>query len=241
LRRRCCEFLRLPGLAREKNQAREAYYVFFGLRSDVEVAHYLTDLMDTTVRSELGRYKTTPEYRRFGHKERHMANASFALGMVASIADKLTTMKVGRDQASTPAASTRANDQIGRLVIPRRRLHRTHLELRPREITRQQAANHPVQDRQFATMRWPRRAGTRAALPTLVPNPPTGRPSVRRLRFRLLAVRMPAQREWSLRAWHHRPVFFLVFDFVFAGVAGFFVSCCRCSFRANFASRIARS
>jgi hypothetical protein len=41
--------------------------------------------------------------------------------------------------------------------------------------------------------------------------------------------------------WHHRPVFFLVFDFDFAGVAGFASSCWRCSFRANFASRIARS
>src|SRR5947207_1835876 len=67
---------------REKNQACESRYVFFGLRSDIEVAHYLTELIDTAVRSELGRYKTMPEYRRFRHKERHMANASFALGMV---------------------------------------------------------------------------------------------------------------------------------------------------------------
>ncbi len=29
-----------------------------------------------------------------------MANASFALGMVASIADKLTAMKAGRDEAN---------------------------------------------------------------------------------------------------------------------------------------------
>ena len=85
---------------REKNQAGETRYVFFGLRSDIEVAHYLTELIDTVVRSELGRYKTTPEYRRFRHKERHMANASFALGMVASIADKLTAMKSGRDEAN---------------------------------------------------------------------------------------------------------------------------------------------
>ena len=49
---------------------------------------------------ELGRYKTTHDYRRFRHKERHMANASFALGMVASIADKLTAMKVRRDEVN---------------------------------------------------------------------------------------------------------------------------------------------
>jgi hypothetical protein len=85
---------------REKNQAGEARYVFFGLRSDIEVAHYLTELIDTAVRSELGRYKTAPEYLRFRHQQRHMANASFALGMVASIADKLTAMKAGRDKVN---------------------------------------------------------------------------------------------------------------------------------------------
>jgi hypothetical protein len=86
---------------REKDHAGETRYVFFGLRSDIEVAHYLTELIDTAVRSELGRYKTTPEYLRFRHQERHMANASFALGMVASIADKLTAMKAGRDKVNS--------------------------------------------------------------------------------------------------------------------------------------------
>ncbi len=91
---------------REKTPGGEARYVFFGLRSDIEVAHYLTGLIDAAVRSELGRYKTTPDYRRFRHQDRHMANASFALGMVASIADKLTAMKAGRDK--TNAGSGRA-------------------------------------------------------------------------------------------------------------------------------------
>ena len=85
---------------REKNAAGEARYVFFGLRSDIEVAHYLTELIDAAVRAELGRYKTTPDYRRFRHQERHMANASFALGMVASIADKLMAMKAARDEVN---------------------------------------------------------------------------------------------------------------------------------------------
>src|SRR6185437_8821097 len=82
---------------REKNQADEARYVFFGLRSDIEVAHYLTEVIDNAVRSELGRYKTSAGYRRFRHQDRHVANSSFTLGMVASIADKLTTMKRERD------------------------------------------------------------------------------------------------------------------------------------------------
>ncbi|MDP2331090.1 MAG: DUF2786 domain-containing protein [Reyranella sp.] len=83
---------------REKNSVGEGRYVFFGLRSDIEVAHYLTELIDTTVRSELGRYKTSADYQWFRHQERHLANASFALGMVASIADKLMAMKAGRDE-----------------------------------------------------------------------------------------------------------------------------------------------
>ena len=82
---------------REKSQAGKARYVFFGLRSDIEVAHYLTELIDNAVRSELGRYKNSAGYRRFRHQDRHMANSSFTLGMVASIADKLTAMKRERD------------------------------------------------------------------------------------------------------------------------------------------------
>ena len=80
---------------REKNQTGEARYVFFGLRSDVEVAHYLTDLIDNAVRSGLGRYKNSAGYRRFRHQDRHVANSSFTLGMVASIADKLMANEVG--------------------------------------------------------------------------------------------------------------------------------------------------
>jgi hypothetical protein len=83
---------------REKNQAGEGRYVLFGLPADVEVAHYLAEMVDAAVRAELGRYKISPDYRRFRHQERHLANASFALGMVASIADRLTSMKQVRNE-----------------------------------------------------------------------------------------------------------------------------------------------
>jgi hypothetical protein len=82
---------------REKDAAGEVRYVFFGLPADIEAAHYLTELVDTAVRTELGRYKTSAEYQQFRHQERHLANASFALGMVGSIADKLEAMKAERD------------------------------------------------------------------------------------------------------------------------------------------------
>ena len=85
---------------REKNAAGDSLYVFFGLRPDIEVAHYLTELIDAAVRAELGRFKTSADYGRLRHQERHLANASFALGMVTSIAKKLTAMKAGRDQVN---------------------------------------------------------------------------------------------------------------------------------------------
>jgi hypothetical protein len=93
---------------REKNALGESSYVFFGLRSDVEVAHYLTELIDASVRADLGRFKTSIEYGRFRHQDRHLANASFALGMVASIADKLLAMKASRD---------RVNESTGRGLV----------------------------------------------------------------------------------------------------------------------------
>ena len=83
---------------REKDAAGQVRYVFFGLPADIEAAHTLTELIDTAVRTELGRYKTSAEYQRFRHQERHLANASFALGMVGSIADKLEAMKAERDE-----------------------------------------------------------------------------------------------------------------------------------------------
>ena len=85
---------------REKNAAGESSYVFFGLGADIEVAHYLAELIDGAVRTELGRFKTSVDYSRFRHQERHLANASFALGMVASIADRLLAIKASRDQVN---------------------------------------------------------------------------------------------------------------------------------------------
>jgi hypothetical protein len=85
---------------REKTAMGEFRYVFFGLRADVTAALYLTELVDATVRAELGRYKTAPEYLRFKHNERHLANASFVLGMVDSIASKLLALKARRDETN---------------------------------------------------------------------------------------------------------------------------------------------
>jgi len=117
---------------REKNQAGEARYVFFGLRSDVEVAHYLTELIDNAVRSELGRYKTSAGYRRFRHQDRHVANSSFTLGMVASIADKLTAMTRERDAVNRDAVNngTRRDLVILKASVVDAELEKLDLKLR---------------------------------------------------------------------------------------------------------------
>lgn len=112
---------------REKTPTGDPRYVFFGLRSDIEAAHYLTELIDSAVRSELGRYKTTTAYQRFRHQERHLANASFTLGMVASIADKLTAMKAGRDVANNNAGRDLV---VLKSAIVDAELHKLDLELR---------------------------------------------------------------------------------------------------------------
>ena len=85
---------------REKGADGEARFVFFGLPADAGAAVALASLVDDAVRAELGRYKVSPGYLAFRHRDRHLANASFALGMITSVADKLDAMKSGRDRAN---------------------------------------------------------------------------------------------------------------------------------------------
>ncbi|MBM3547540.1 MAG: DUF2786 domain-containing protein [Alphaproteobacteria bacterium] len=84
---------------REKTGEGGTRHVFFGLGPDIEAAVALAELIDAAVRSELGCYKTSEDYRQFRHRDRDLANKSFMLGMVGSIADKLTAMKAARDEA----------------------------------------------------------------------------------------------------------------------------------------------
>ena len=122
---------------REKDAAGEVRYVFFGLPADVEAAHALTELVDAAVRTELGRYKTSAEYRQFRHQERHLANASFALGMVGSIADKLEAMKAERDGLKS---STGRSVVVLKAAVVDTELEKLDLALRTAERPRRMIA-----------------------------------------------------------------------------------------------------
>ena len=82
---------------RQKGTDGAATHVFFGLPEDAAAARDLADTVDGAVRAELGRYKTSRDYARFDTRDRHMVNASFVLGMVTGIADKLDALKAARD------------------------------------------------------------------------------------------------------------------------------------------------
>jgi hypothetical protein len=82
---------------REKGAGGIVSHVFFGLPEDAAAARDLAETVDGAVRAELGRYKTSRDYARFDTRDRHMVNASFVLGMVTGIADKLDAVKAARD------------------------------------------------------------------------------------------------------------------------------------------------
>ncbi|RYB05628.1 DUF7168 domain-containing protein [Lichenibacterium ramalinae] len=82
---------------REKDAGGRTAHAFFGLPEDAAAARDLADLVDGAVRAELGRYKTSPAYAGFDTRDRHLVNASFTLGMVAGIGDKLDALKAARD------------------------------------------------------------------------------------------------------------------------------------------------
>ena len=83
---------------REMNQLGEYRFVFFGMKPDVAVAHYLCDLIDTAMKTEVEQFKCTSEYLRH-HYGRRTISTSFLHGMATSIARKLRDMKAQRDTA----------------------------------------------------------------------------------------------------------------------------------------------
>ncbi len=72
-------------------------YVFFGLPTDVEAAHYLYDLIALAFSTETARYKS--EDAEFRSSVRREGARSFQIGLAHGIAEKLKIMKSERDAA----------------------------------------------------------------------------------------------------------------------------------------------
>lgn len=81
----------------EKDQHGFNRFVFFGLRQDVEVAHYLADMIDVAILTEQAQYKFTDEYQELPSSARATATSSFGIGMSISISQKLKDVKAVRD------------------------------------------------------------------------------------------------------------------------------------------------
>ena len=78
---------------------------FFGLRQDVEIAVYLTNLLKTALDSEWSLFRRSPAYQqsaRHGRTQR----AAFMRGMAGRITDRLNQMKNEREQTKQTNTGT---------------------------------------------------------------------------------------------------------------------------------------
>lgn len=71
-------------------------YVFFGLRLSIEMAHYVYDVISVAIHSGWEQYVRNQRFIRHRRDEK----GAFQFGMAVSIAEKLTEMKVQRDEAN---------------------------------------------------------------------------------------------------------------------------------------------
>ncbi len=79
----------------EKDETGRVRYVFFGLRPSIEMAHYVYDVIATAMQTAWMQYARNQRFIRYGHDEK----GSFLFGMAVSIANKLSAMKMERDEA----------------------------------------------------------------------------------------------------------------------------------------------
>lgn len=71
-------------------------YVFFGLRPSIEMAHYVYDVVAAALQGGWEQYVRGQRIIRHRRDEK----GSFQFGMAVSIAEKLTAMKIERDEAN---------------------------------------------------------------------------------------------------------------------------------------------
>jgi hypothetical protein len=74
-------------------------YVFFGLRTDVEAARFLYDLIEATFETESATFRVGDIYQALSGGDRRTALNSFQLGLASGIASKLNALKAARQGA----------------------------------------------------------------------------------------------------------------------------------------------
>ncbi len=79
-------------------------YVFFGLKADVEAAHFLHDLIEVTFETESAVFRHGEIYRTLRGGDRRVALNSFQVGLATGIAGKLAALKTAR-QGSAPKST----------------------------------------------------------------------------------------------------------------------------------------
>jgi hypothetical protein len=80
----------------EKDASGRIHYVFFGLRPSTEMARYVYDVVSVAMQTAWADYARRQRFIRYGHDEK----GSFLFGMAVSIGEKLSAMKVERDEAN---------------------------------------------------------------------------------------------------------------------------------------------
>jgi len=100
-------------------------HIFFGLRADVEAAHYLYDLIERAFATETSRFARGEFYAELDSGERRSATNSFQIGLGRGIVSKLHSLRQEREstlQGSSgrqliPIKSSVIDDEIARLGL----------------------------------------------------------------------------------------------------------------------------
>lgn len=74
-------------------------YVFFGLKTDVEAARFLHELIEGTFNTETATFRRGEIYQALSGGDRRMALNSFQIGLAGGIAGRLITLKAARHGA----------------------------------------------------------------------------------------------------------------------------------------------
>ena len=100
-------------------------YVFFGLKTDVEAARFLRDLIEVTFDTESTTFRRGEIYQALRGGDRRMALNSFQIGLAGGIAGKLAALKAARHSAGAESTGfdlvavkhSMVDEEIGRLGL----------------------------------------------------------------------------------------------------------------------------